>query len=133
MGEKIEGVKDHLRRNQKTYIVGGVCLLAGFTCAVMRKNTGHWLYWTPSPDKAQVFSLLNFKGVNTVNVVNTIERQGRGHPGYIVRCLETGELFEAQKVAADVLGISEKNIGRQIAGKLEHANGYHFERVGIAN
>ena len=54
----IEQIKSHIKRNQKVYITGGVCLLAGITLAIMRERVCHAVLQTGAdgPDMATMHS-----------------------------------------------------------------------------
>lgn len=54
----------------------------------------------------------------------------RGHPGNIIKCVETGEVFASQNRAADALGVSKTALGKHLKGFADSANGYHFELIG---
>lgn len=62
-------------------------------------------------------------------VVSVVERESRGHPGYIVTCKETLENFLSQDKAALSEGVSAKIMSLHLHGKLDDINGHHFERV----
>ena len=63
-------------------------------------------------------------------IVSQLER--RGHPGWIVRCIETGEVFASQNRAAEVTGINPGRLSEHLNGKTPHDQGYTFERVMLA-
>ena len=54
----------------------------------------------------------------------------RGHPGNVIKCVETGEVFASQNRAAAAYGISAKALRNSLRGLKETAGGYHFEFVG---
>jgi len=74
---------------------------------------------------------LNFLSRNN-NVVSVVEREGRGHPGYIVRCIETGDMFLSQKEVAKAYNCPDSILSMHLRGKIPDFAGHHFERVGIA-
>lgn len=61
-----------------------------------------------------------------------IEANRQGPPSWVVRCLETGDIFTSQRAAALALNINEQTISRQINGLIESANDFHFERICLA-
>ena len=132
MGERIQKVKNHIRAYRVTYISCGITAVgvAGFTCLIMRGRHAENSMGSDRLDGESVRSLLFFSNGN--NLVTSIEREGRGHPGYIVRCLETNQIFGSQNKAANAMRISEKLISKHINGEFDHANGYHFERIQAA-
>ena len=66
---------------------------------------------------------------STQNVVTVIEREGRGHPGYLVRCLETGRVFPSQDAAARSIGAYPSILSSHLQGKHSDVFGLHFERI----
>ena len=80
-------------------------------------------------------------GLRQVQVVANIKSPGavatgvqqlarRGHPGNVIKCVETGEVFVSQNRAAAAYGISAKALRNSLRGLKETAGGYHFEFVG---
>lgn len=64
---------------------------------------------------------------NTVNVYTGTS----GHPGFMTRCIETGEVFRTQKMAAEAFGISERIMRLHLNEGYPLAEGIHFERLGV--
>lgn len=73
---------------------------------------------------------LKFKSP-TINEVTTILAR-RGHPGNLLRCNETGEVFASQGRAADLMGLSRGRLSQHVNGKLDDVGGYTFEKIGEA-
>lgn len=71
----------------------------------------------------------SFFSKQIVSVVNVIEREGRGHPGYITRCLETMEDFITQGDAARSAGVDDNTMSRHIRGMIPDIKGLHYQRV----
>ena len=80
-------------------------------------------------------------GLRQVQVVANIKSPGavatgvqqlarRGHPGNVIKCVETGEVFASQNRAAAAYGISAKALRNSLRGLKDTAGGYHFEFVG---
>ena len=61
-----------------------------------------------------------------------IDREGRGHPGWPVRNLETKHVFLSQKEAANAFNIPESLMSGHINGKFPDVDGLHFERINFA-
>lgn len=126
--------KKHIKENKKIYITGTVCfLVAGITCIIMRGRYADMQSVSDGLAKVTVRPLSFFsKHIDqSTTIVNVVEREGRGHPGYITRCLETGELFLTQGEAAKAFSLSPANLSSHINGKFKDCGGYHFERVGL--
>lgn len=116
----IGGIKTHLRENKKVYIVGGSALLIGFT--------GGALYAAGGIQIIDSFNFLKWASPHTSFTVLI----RRGHPGNIVKCIETGELFGSQNHAAAANGMSRSMLSQHLNGKTEAAKGLHFEKLGEA-
>lgn len=69
------------------------------------------------------------KAKTVTNNVAIIDARRQGPPSWVVRCVETGQITSSQRAMAAALGISESNISKQLNGILDHAEGYHFERI----
>lgn len=132
-------VKRHFQENWKIYCaIGGTAI---FTYAIMRNtrkssdakdsigDTSACV--KDSIGDTQVFSFLNNIGPS-IGVVNVMEREGRGHPGYLTRCLDDGLAYASQKRAAEAYTLDEKHVSDHILGRREHVNGLHFERIYMA-
>ena len=136
MKSQIDKVKIHVKRNQTYYIcLGYTVFVAGFTALIMKdiydaKHT----YCTHQPLKSTptVHSGLSFYDSpvsNSFNVVNVIERESRGHPGYLTRCIETGLTWVSQKQAAIDNGVHPNRMSDHLHGLLENLDGKHYERI----
>lgn len=135
MKERIEKIKTHIYKHRVVYSCSVTAVVvAGITFIVMR---GRYAEIKRVSDEDLILNKLfvrpfNFLSNNNdinANIITVIEREGRGHPGYIVRCLETGEVFLSQTQAAIVMEIPATVISDHLRGKFDHANGYHFERI----
>lgn len=124
MHERLEKIKTHLQENKEIYVAAAVG--AGLGAAAVAATLLL---------KKQVVIVDSFKiqwKSNTTNhVVTTLVR--RGHPGYLVRCLQTGEVFASQNRAAAAMGINRGDLSSHLNGKYASAGGYVFERLGEAS
>lgn len=112
-----ERAKRHFSRHWKFYVGLGI----GTAMTV--------LYFLERSDEEGP-TFVNVLGRQTNVVVTELERHG--HPGYLVRCEETGGVFASQNRAAEACGISPANLSQHLNGKYESAGGLHFERLGEA-
>lgn len=134
--EKYEAVKEHVTFYKAYYISGaGGVLLGGFavfTYSIMRGHyaDGRGLSGNSTEFNVRPLSFLSKQNVNT-KIVNVVEREGRGHPGYIVRCKETGDIFQAQYLAAEAFNIPKSVLAGHLNGKFDDVDGLHFERIGV--
>lgn len=114
-------VKTHFRENKKVYLAfaGGALLV----------------YVAGSRRDVEVNSNTKYLSINSpdhsTNVVVT-QLQRRGHPGNLVRCNETGEVFASQQRAAEAMGINPGTLSSHLNGKYDSAQGLTFERLGEA-
>jgi hypothetical protein len=75
---------------------------------------------------------LIFRNQQTINITTVLDREGRGHPGWPCRNLETKRVFFSQKEAARAFDIPQKVLSGHLKGKFPDADGLHFERVNLA-
>jgi DNA endonuclease I-HmuI-like, NUMOD-like domain len=124
MKERIEKIKDHLKEYRAVYISGAVGIVIGGVGVYILTKKGGSNQITDSYK-------LQWKPTTTNNVTTILMRLG--HPGNMVRCIETGEVFASQNRAAKVMGIKASNLCSHLNGRHPHAGGYHFERIGEAS
>ena len=135
MNEKIKKIKDHLKRNHLTYISSSI-IVAGFTLYIMRESHAALDAGAGCPKKEPMYSFsFNFGksifGSVTNSAVTTIHKGTKGHPGFVTRCVETGDLFETQGVAARTFDIPETIMSKHLNQGRELIENLHFERVGV--
>ena len=65
------------------------------------------------------------------HVVQTTHTGRVGHPGFITRCVETGELFLSQGDAARAHGVAESALSAHLNRGLPLDQGVNFERLGV--
>ncbi len=135
----MEKVKDHVRKYKTFYVGVGVGLgVAGITWAIMRDR--HLMIQrvvdpeiqrvTGELGKVQTrsFSFALFMR-DSGNVTTSLHTGERGHPGFMTRCLETGEIFRTQYQAAKAFELHPSLISAHLNGKFPDVHGYHFERI----
>jgi hypothetical protein len=113
-------VKLHVKEHKETYIASSVTALLAIagTLAVT------------SGSKAVQLSPLSFAYKSTL--VQTAVLTRRGHPGFVVKCNETGELFASIQRAAELMNISRPNLSAHLNGRLPQVSGYTFTKLGEA-
>lgn len=111
----------HFKKHKWKYI-SGVFLAGGITIGYLIKGR-------PIINNITGRNIVN--NVNSPNAISTILER-RGHPGYIVRCTETGEVFASQNRCAEMMGVSANSLSKHLNGQAEHVNNLHFERLGLA-
>lgn len=120
MDGRIRNAVEHVKENRTAYIVGGVCFAAGAAGSALL------LHQSVIVDSFK----FQWKTVTHNEVTTVLAR--RGHPGNIIKCNETGELFSSQNRAADLLGINPAILSQHLNGKLASANGHTFTKLGEA-
>ena len=125
MNIHIEKIKNHIQDHKVAYACGATAVLtAGITYLVVRSNAAQGgLTNTASR------SFLIKSPQTIIKTINVLERDGRGHPGYPIRNLETKHIEFSQKAMADYFGISEGLLSGHLNGKFSDVDGLHFERV----
>lgn len=124
-------ITEHLRKHKWKYILGvSVIASAGITTLIMRRC---FIPYIENSDCIFAQNSVNILGKNVVtNNVSYISSNRQGPPSWVVRCLETDQVFTSQNAAAKSMGISIKDLSQHLNGLHEHANGYHFERICMA-
>jgi hypothetical protein len=132
----MDRIKEHLQKYKTVYLCGATGVaVAGITTLIMRGryeglgNAGP--YGPKTADTLVTMRPLSFLSKQG-NVVKVINKYGRGRPGYLIHSLNTNEYFSSQREAASVFGISESILSKHLAGKIENAEGYMFERICMA-
>lgn len=127
MKERIEKVKTHLSENKATYITGGVSALVG--------AAGTALFFS-APQTASVSNKISgfFVWKPVINAETAIIQQlsRRGHPGFVVKCVETGEAYASVRRASEVLGLNRNNLRDHLNGLKDSVGGFTFEILGEA-
>ena len=122
--EKFDRIKQHLNENKDRYLIGAGALVVGAAA-------GYAGGFYTSGGVVQIVDSLKVQinSPSTNEIVLTVVRNGRGHPGYITRCIETGQQWSTQGEAAAAIGRSSRHMTDHLNGATEHLNGLHFERV----
>lgn len=105
---KFEQIKTHISENKKTYLVFGLGVVVG---VVITPKVVQVIYKSPG---------------STQTVVR------RMHPGNIVLCEQTGEIFASQNRACDLLGVSRSQLKQHLNGSRASVNGLTFKKLGEA-
>jgi len=127
----VESVKSHVKRHQVIYSLGAGVGIAGITSLIMRGQCAG-IQRVPDRTLTSVFArpLFIFSNHNKMNTTVAIFlRDGRGHPGYPIRCMETGDIFPSQDKAALAFGVYPSLLSGHLNGKFPDVHGWHFERL----
>jgi hypothetical protein len=144
----VNKIKKHLKDHKELYIgLGGGVAIAGFSYFIMRQYSNCSIRRdsiVPAkggpavPEKTSVNALeVNRGGLvlgdsYALNNVSFISADRKGPPSWVIRCLETGEIYPSQNKAANLLGLSASLLSEHLNGSHEHVDGLHFERICMA-
>lgn len=139
MNNRIEQIKEHVKKHKVAYSCGATAVVSvGITCLIMRESHAgldagpDWTEKSPV-DSLSVLSNHSVFGKVNNTIVTTIHKGNTGHPGFVTRCVETGELFATQGDAARAFHIPEEFMSKHLNYGKELLEDLHFERVGVFN
>jgi hypothetical protein len=120
---KSERIKRHIKKHPVAYSVGVVVVVAGVSyCLGTRVGSSRILSNSAS------FTICSPQTINTI----TTQLERRGHPGKIIKCKETGEVFASISRGADLMGVNRSNLSSHLSGRVPHVGGHTFELLGEA-
>lgn len=128
-----EEIKEHIKKHKAVYsFAAGSVVFAGITALIMRSNIARG---EMGKDNARG-ELINtasfiFKNKQTINVTTVLDREGRGHPGWPCRNLETGHVEFSIIAMAKYFDIPANVLYGHLKGKFSEVDGLHFERVSL--
>lgn len=135
MNSRVEQAKQHFKDHKTTYVVGVSCLVAGgvavFTWYMVRGVASQRIDRGISVVADRGISVIADRSVVTNNV-SLISSRRQGAPSWVVRCVETGDIFSSQREAADVMHLPASEISKHLNGTLDHVRGNTFERICLA-
>ena len=137
MNQRLENVKAHLKANKNIYIAAGIGVLvgvivgAGGTMYLKRNAKG---ITQVINNVAPVFndSVAPVFNETIAPVFNNNDNVNFG--GYlhkIVKCLETGEIFETVKDTANAAGVDVVRMSKHLNGSVDQINDLHYEIIGL--
>lgn len=130
---KLKKAKEHIVENKETYISGAVCLVVGVAVGQFisaTTNTPQVVGGSASNDNdVQVGGDVNAPITITQN--STVVNNFGGHLCKIVKCVDTGEIFETAKAAAESAGVTASNMSRHLNGHTNSISGMTYEVVGV--
>jgi hypothetical protein len=124
----LDRIRDHFDQYKTVYISAGVIALSiGVGIIIGKKidvaDTGQEL-------------IVKAKSISNSPIINnsTITQNNfQGHLSKIVRCIETGEIWDSISSAAEDLGVSRANLSKVINGTKPDYLGQHFEIIGLGS
>jgi hypothetical protein len=123
-----DGVTNHVKRHKVAYSFGAGVAIVGVTCLVTRGISFRGGLGV-SELQSGLSNAVSFERNATLNNVSFIFSNRQGPPSWVVRCLETKEIFSSQWLAAQQKGLSQSHLSSHLNGKRDHVNGLHFERI----
>jgi hypothetical protein len=134
MKEQIEKVKEHVKKHKVAYsCLGTGIVVAGITYFIMRERCSSQHISVGIASDAAQGGIVAVLGKNAViNNVSYISSRRKGSPSWVIRCLETGEIFTSQKAAALAMNIPQSELSQHLNGLRNYVRGYTFERICMA-
>ena len=129
----IEEVKTHIQKHKVAYGVGTGMIIAGITYVIMRgtvlhSGAGVGILHSEVTNTASPFS---FGNKQSINIITVLESQ-KGHPGWPIRCIETGQKWLSQGAGAEALDVSKSMMSSHISKNIpDNIHGLHFERMSL--
>lgn len=121
----------HWDENKKFYIGLGVGVgFAGITTLIVRG--------TPSQAISRGISATANHGISVTGKRIAIENLSYisvnrpGPASWVVRCLETDQIFMSQSAAASAMHLPASELSKHLNGLMDHVRGYTFERICMA-
>ncbi len=118
MNERIEKIKNHVRENKVVYIASGAGFVVGGLSVLVLKSRPTQIINTVAPVIAPIF-----------NNTNNVTLGGYAHK--VVKCLETGQLWESVTKAADDIGTTLPTLSKVLNGHTDHFDGKHYSIIAL--
>lgn len=125
---KIEKIKNHLKEHKREYLIGGSCLVGGVLIGAVAHAA---LPGTAMNVTNNIPVDVTVKPKITVNPVVNVHNTMGGYQQKIVKCVETGEMFESVKAAAAQAGVRQTSMSDHLNGRKDHIMGKHYEIAGL--
>ncbi len=118
MNERIEKIKTHLREHSVVYITAGVSFALGGLSVLVLKSRPTQVINNVAPVIAPIF-----------NNTNNVTLGGYAHK--VVKCLETGQIWESVTEAADAIGATLPALSKVLNGHTDHFYGKHYAIIAM--
>ena len=123
-----EELKKHLSDNKKFYIgLSAGAGIAGITYLIMRNNSTQPISRGIAVTASRGIAVTGKKVV--MENVSYISSNRSGPPSWVVRCVQTGQIYTSQTSAANEMGLKASEISRHLNGLRDTVRGYTFERI----
>ena len=124
MRQRLETIKTHIMDNKRIYVVGVSSLTLGILIGAACKNRPINIVNTVAPSfNNTVAPIMNNSSSSTVDL--------GGYARKLVRCNETGFIWESVKDAAEAMGVSSAMMSRHLNGAREHISDKTFSIIGL--
>jgi len=120
MNGRIEKIKNHVSEHRVVYIASGVSFALGGVSVVVLKSRPMQIINTVAPVIAPIF-----------NNTNNITFGGYAHK--VVKCLETGQIWESVKDAAEETGVTLSTMSKVLNGHSDGIQGLHYTIIGLGS
>lgn len=130
LSSRWERFKAHLERNKKVYIWSAIGITAGIAggyaiAKAEERDGGHEVRMYVDTGGGDIDTVV-FGDNSTESTVNNYY----GHSTKIVKCLETGEIWETVGEAARAAGVSQPVMSKHLNGHTDHVYNNHYEIIG---
>jgi hypothetical protein len=125
-----EKIKTHVERHKVAYSFGAGILFAGFTAHIMRGVASQPISVAIGDAAGGAIGVAGKRVV--MSNVSFISANRQGSPSWVVRCLETDEVFTSQRKAAIEMGLSQAHLSTHLSHLRDNVKGFHFERICLA-
>jgi hypothetical protein len=126
----VDEVKAHIQKHQYAYGVVSGLALAGITSLMMRGVASQPISVAIGDAASDSIGVAGRKVV--MRNVSFISANRRGSPSWVVRCLETDEVFTSQRKAAMEMGLRADHLSNHLNQARDNVKGFHFERLCLA-
>jgi len=118
----IDRAKTHIKKYKTTYLIAGSLVLGviigrAYLPRIITINNAV----SPIFNNAPTFT--NSPVINNANL--------GGHAHKLVKCLDTGQIWETVKDAADAAGVTPSMMSRHINGHRDHISDLHYAIIGL--
>lgn len=132
---KRKRLANHVKRHKVKYIAGGICLMFGALIGVAlsineKVEKATTALQVLKSARSRVIKPPDIRVMVDNNIINYIGRNG--HPGNVIYCNETKQVFKSHREATRELGIDSRDLWAYMKGIKPDAKGYTFTKVGEA-
>lgn len=137
MHERLEQIKNQVKNHKTKYVVAGgliVGAVVGGTVVYFKVSTDHLKDLVVINAASNTFGDVTDSTINIDQSMTTIiELVRRGHPGFKIQNIQTGETYASVRRAAELLNISRSALQQHLNGVRPDVNGLTFTNLGEMN